>query len=83
MPDRRIPVGILSIPSAYRGTQSRRQLAYLKRLGDVVVGAGIQCQHLVIFAIHYCQHQDRQARHRAPDKAAGFYPAHSWHIHVQ
>src|ERR1039458_1960307 len=43
-----VPIGILSISSAYCRAQSRRQLPHLKRLRDVVVCPGIQRQHLVI-----------------------------------
>ena len=51
---------------------ARAQLANAERLGDVVVGAGLEAEHLLGLLRAGGQHQDRRAHAAAPQLAADF-----------
>ena len=61
-------------PPAQHGADAGDQLARGERLGDVVVGADLEPDHLVDLAVLGGQHDDRHLRlgpHRAADLGAG------------
>src|SRR5260370_15418223 len=68
---------------ANSSTNSGRQLACLKWLGHIVVGAGLQRLDLVIFTIADRQHKNRHFRVYAPDAPASLYTPHSRHIDIE
>src|ERR1700756_5445443 len=58
------------------------QLAYLKWLCYIVIGAGLQSFHFVIFAVTHSQHENRQPGKDASDPAAGFDSSHTRHVDI-
>jgi len=69
--------------TAHRSPHTRRQLSHVERLGDVIVGARVKRFNLIVLAVPYGEHQDRQTRRQPVDFAAGLYTAHARHIHVE
>src|SRR3984885_9380240 len=66
-----------------RSTDSCRQLAGLKGLGHIVVGAGIQCLDLVVFTVTHRQHKNRQPGEDLPDAPTGLDTSDSRHVDVE
>ncbi len=66
----------------------RQQLVHAERLGQIVVGADLQSDHLVDFLVTRGQHQDRHMRHRRiqrvrPHRAAQLQPVQARQHQVQ
>src|ERR1700733_15828958 len=81
--DRHLRGSFRGAKPADAGTDSGRQLACLKWLWHIVVGAGLQRLDLVILTIADRQHKNRHFRVEAPDAPAGLYPSHSRHIDIE
>jgi hypothetical protein len=58
------------------GADAGQQHAQLERLGDVVVGAGIQAEDRIGFGIGAGQHDDRRGDAIASQNTANFAPIH-------
>ena len=68
--------------AAKDGVDARDQLTDRERLGDVVVGAGIERGHLVLFGIAHRKNDHRNVR-AGTDGTAGFQASHAGHVHIQ
>ncbi len=71
------------VDPANRGADPGNEFTNTEGLGDVVVGAHLECVYLLLFAIAHGQHQNGQARREDPDPAQRLDPADSGHIDIQ
>src|ERR1700677_1720850 len=81
--DRHLRGSFRGTKATNRSTDSCRQLAGLKGLGHIVVGAGIQCLDLVVFTVAHRQHKNRQPGKDLPDAATGLDTSDSRHVDVE
>ena len=68
--------------AAQRGADARQQFRRAERLGDVIVGAGVERGHFILLGIAHRQHDDRDLGAGA-DGAARLQAAHPRHVHVE
>src|ERR1700733_7460844 len=73
---------------SYQGSPNRRpdsrgEVADVKGLGDTVIRASIQGIDFVIRTIPNSQHQNRKARGKSAQDAAGLNTSHARHIDVE
>ena len=59
------------------------ELAKTDRLGDIVVGTGIQRPYHVVLRVAHRNHQDPDFGSKGANFSAGFHSADSWHIDVE
>src|ERR1039457_6152768 len=81
--DGRVFIADWSFDPADRGSDARDELASAERLGDVIVGAQIEGQHLLFFLVAYGEHEDRQPGSEAANAAQRFHSADARHIHIE
>src|SRR5260370_852898 len=81
--DRHLSGSFRGAKPANSSTDSGRQLACLKWLGHIVVGAGLQRLDLVILTIADRQHKNRHFRVDASDASTGLYTSYSRHIDIE
>src|SRR5450755_2292607 len=68
--DRGVRVNLGSAGAPDGGPDSRCQLTYVERLGNVVVRAGVQCSDLVFLTVAHRQHENPQERQTSAYLAA-------------
>ncbi len=65
-----------------RRANPRQQLFHAEGLDDVIIGPGVEREHLVVFRVAHGEHDDGHIG-AVPNFAAGFQPPDARHIDVQ
>ena len=82
-PDRRRHIGKSGLRAADGGAKARGEFGDGERLGDEIVGSGVERPHLVAFAVANGEHQNLQPGSHAAELPAGFNAADTRHVDVQ
>src|ERR1700756_3419642 len=84
IPDKDTAVSIIdNLVSADCGTKARDKFPQLEGLGDVIIGAGVQCLDFTILAFLDGQHDDGKTRCALAHQSANFDSSDAGHVDVE